>query len=70
MPQKFEDIFEKYALADPKRQSIDKAEVWNYMSGQRVIMDPIGWFGAFFECELVLVLVLMVVLRGLTGLGW
>jgi len=26
-------------------------EVFNYMKGQRAIMDPIGWGAAFFECE-------------------
>ncbi|KAK8080345.1 Caleosin related protein-domain-containing protein [Apiospora hydei] len=46
VPQKFEDIFAKYA------EGRDYLTVWdiaNVLQGQRVIMDPIGWFGAFFE---------------------
>ncbi|EED84566.1 predicted protein [Postia placenta Mad-698-R] len=46
LPQKFEDIFSKYA-ADGK--SLNKWEIWNILKGQRVLLDPIGWFGAFFE---------------------
>ncbi|KAI9739865.1 MAG: hypothetical protein M1818_004921 [Claussenomyces sp. TS43310] len=47
VPQKFEDIFAKYASGD--KQGITIGEIWLYMKGQRVIMDPIGWGGAFFE---------------------
>lgn len=49
IPQKFEDIFAKYASGN--KQGITFPEVWRYMKGQRVIMDPVGWGGAFFECE-------------------
>lgn len=49
VPQKFEDIFAKYASGD--KQGITLPEVGSYMKGQRVIMDPVGWGGAFFECE-------------------
>ena len=50
IPQKFEDIFAKYASGD--KQGITLGETWMYMKGQRVIMDPTGWGGAFFECKL------------------
>ncbi|PQE22906.1 hypothetical protein CJF30_00008474 [Rutstroemia sp. NJR-2017a BBW] len=50
VPQKFEDIFSKYGSGD--KQGITLKETWNYMKGQRCIADPIGWGGAFFECEL------------------
>jgi peroxygenase len=46
VPQKFEDIFAKYANG---RDYITIWEVWNAMKGQRCIADPIGWGGAFFE---------------------
>lgn len=49
VPQKFEDIFSKYASGD--KQGITLPEVFNYMKGQRVVLDPFGWGGAFFECE-------------------
>ena len=51
IPQKFEEIFEKYATGD--KQSISLAETCHYMKGQRVISDIIGWGGAAFECESV-----------------
>lgn len=47
MPQRFEDIFAKYAEG---RDYLTVRDIANVMQGQRVIMDPIGWFGAFFEC--------------------
>lgn len=47
VPQKFEEIFQKYATGD--KQSISKGEVLNYFKGQWNIMDPIGWGGAIFE---------------------
>jgi peroxygenase len=49
VPQKFEDIFFKYASGD--KQGITLGEVFNYLKGQRVVFDPFGWGGAFFECE-------------------
>lgn len=51
LPQKFEDIFSKYGQGKDK----DRLSFWdamNVMKGQRLIADPIGWFGAFFECNL------------------
>ncbi|KAI1297559.1 hypothetical protein EDD11_007032 [Mortierella claussenii] len=45
--QHFEDIFSKYA--PPGQDGLTINDVWNLLKGQRVIMDPIGWFGAFFE---------------------
>ncbi|TVY71517.1 putative peroxygenase [Lachnellula suecica] len=50
IPQKFEDIFAKYAGGD--KQGITAAEIRRYLKGQRLIADPIGWGGAIFECEL------------------
>ncbi|PMD46498.1 Caleosin-domain-containing protein [Hyaloscypha variabilis F] len=47
VPQKFEDIFSKYASGD--KQGITLGEVFNYLKGQRVVFDPFGWGGAFFE---------------------
>tara|TARA_R110002060_G_scaffold37691_4_gene48847 strand:+ start:990 stop:1559 length:570 start_codon:yes stop_codon:yes gene_type:complete len=49
VPQKFEDIFAKYAGGDKK--GITMGEVWTYMKGQRLYGDPIGWGAAGFECE-------------------
>ncbi|KAK8127800.1 hypothetical protein PG984_008908 [Apiospora sp. TS-2023a] len=46
VPQRFEDIFAKYA------EGRDYLTVWdiaNVLKGQRVLLDPIGWFAAFFE---------------------
>ncbi|WZH42154.1 Caleosin related protein-domain-containing protein [Fusarium acuminatum] len=49
IPQKFEDMFSKYA------DGRDYMTLWDLsrlMKGQRLIADPIGWGGAFFECEI------------------
>ncbi|KAF5622086.1 het-E-1 heterokaryon incompatibility protein [Fusarium tjaetaba] len=46
VPQKFEDIFSKYAEG---RDYLTIWDVMNLMKGQRLIADPIGWGGAFFE---------------------
>lgn len=45
-PQHFEDIFAKYARG---RDYMTIWDVLDLLKGQRCIMDPIGWFGAFFE---------------------
>lgn len=48
VPQKFEDIFAKYA------QGRDYLTIWdlsNVLHGQRCIADPVGWGGALFECR-------------------
>ncbi|KAF9319227.1 hypothetical protein BGZ91_004985 [Linnemannia elongata] len=47
VPQHFEDIFTKYA--PPGQDGLTFDDVCRMLRGQRVIMDPIGWFGAFFE---------------------
>lgn len=47
VPQKFEEIFEKYATGD--KQSISKREIMHYMKGQWDLADPIGWGGSIFE---------------------
>ncbi|KAI0758845.1 Caleosin-domain-containing protein [Fomes fomentarius] len=44
--QKFEDFFSKYAKG---KDGLTWGDLWDGLSGQRVIMDPIGWFAAFFE---------------------
>ncbi|KAI0757654.1 Caleosin-domain-containing protein [Daedaleopsis nitida] len=44
--QKFEDFFSKYAKG---KDGLTASDVWDGLKGQRVIMDPIGWFAAFFE---------------------
>lgn len=47
-PQKFEDMFAKYAGGR------DYMTIWDVLAmlkGQRLVADPIGWGGAFFECE-------------------
>lgn len=51
VPQKFEDIFAKYACS---RDYLTLSDLWRVHKGQRLIMDPIGWFGALFECECLL----------------
>lgn len=48
VPQKFEDIFAKYADGRDYLTIWDVSEV---LKGQRCIADPIGWGGAFFECK-------------------
>ncbi|KAK6829404.1 Zinc finger- ZZ-type [Apiospora arundinis] len=45
-PQHFHSIFVKYAEG---RDYLTARDIWKMLKGQRVIMDPIGWFGAFFE---------------------
>ncbi|KAJ5040456.1 uncharacterized protein L3040_006112 [Drepanopeziza brunnea f. sp. 'multigermtubi'] len=47
VPQKFEDIFAKYASGD--KQGITLKEVFDYMKGQRLYADPAGWGAAAFE---------------------
>jgi peroxygenase len=47
VPQKFEEIFSKYAQG---KDGITFWETMNLLKGQRLIMDPVGWSGAFFEC--------------------
>ncbi|KAF8862579.1 Caleosin-domain-containing protein [Acephala macrosclerotiorum] len=47
VPQKFEDIFSKYASGDKK--GITLKEMFTYMKGQRLVMDPFGWSTALFE---------------------
>lgn len=50
LPQKFEDMFAKYADG---RDYLTLGDVWALLKGQRCIMDPVGWGGAFFECKLL-----------------
>jgi peroxygenase len=49
IPQKFEDMFSKYAGG---KDSLNVWDIWNLLKGQRLIADPIGWGGAVFECKL------------------
>ncbi|KAI8939160.1 hypothetical protein NX059_004994 [Plenodomus lindquistii] len=46
VPQKFEDIFAKYASG---RDYLTIWDLSNVLKGQRCIADPIGWGGALFE---------------------
>ncbi|KAG4220624.1 hypothetical protein PC116_g30897, partial [Phytophthora cactorum] len=46
VPQRFEDVFAKYAEG---RDYLTIWDVRDLLRGQRCIMDPVGWFGAFFE---------------------
>jgi peroxygenase len=48
VPQKFEDIFAKYAGG---REYLTLEDVSRVLKGQRLIADPVGWGGAVFECE-------------------
>ncbi|KAL2875864.1 hypothetical protein SGCOL_008858 [Colletotrichum sp. CLE4] len=45
-PQKFEDMFSKYAEG---RDYMTIWDVFAMLKGQRLVADPIGWGGAFFE---------------------
>ncbi|KAJ0337045.1 hypothetical protein KNSL1_013055 [Colletotrichum chrysophilum] len=44
--QKFEDIFAKYAEG---RDYMTIGDIFAMLKGNRVILDPVGWGGAFFE---------------------
>ncbi|KAM9874677.1 hypothetical protein VDGL01_11234 [Verticillium dahliae] len=46
VPQKFEDIFAKYADGE---DYLTIRDIVNLLNGQRMIADPIGWGGAMFE---------------------
>lgn len=48
IPQRFEDLFTKYADG---RDFLTFWDVTKLLKGQRCIADPIGWGGALFECE-------------------
>ncbi len=45
---RFEDFFNKYSKG---QDGLTFRDVLDGLKGQRLIMDPIGWFGAFFECR-------------------
>ena len=47
VPQNFENIFAKYADG---RDYLTKWDIVNLLKGQRLLLDPIGWGGAVFEC--------------------
>ncbi|OAA40952.1 Caleosin [Metarhizium rileyi] len=46
VPQKFEDMFAKYSDG---RDFMTIRDIMNLLHGQRLLADPIGWGGAFFE---------------------
>lgn len=48
IPQKFEDIFAKYADG---KDSLSMWQVTCALKGQRVLADPVGSCGAFLECK-------------------
>ena len=33
------------------KDGLSKKDIWNALKGQRVLMDPVGAFGAMFECQ-------------------
>ena len=66
VPQRFEDIFAKYAEG---RDYLTIWDVSNVLKGQRCIADPIGWSGAFFECKSSQFLCLRVSLLMITGIA-
>ena len=66
VPQRFEDIFAKYAEG---RDYLTIWDVGNVLKGQRCIADPIGWGGAFFECESSRFLYLRMSLLMITGIA-
>lgn len=41
-------MFSKYGGG---KHGLTKEDIWDALKGQRVLLDPIGWFGAFFECK-------------------
>ncbi|ERF77156.1 hypothetical protein EPUS_08460 [Endocarpon pusillum Z07020] len=47
IPQKFEDIFAKYA--QPGKDTLSFWDLWNALKGQRLHGDPFGWANAFAE---------------------
>jgi hypothetical protein len=66
VPQRFEDIFAKYAEG---RDYLTIWDVGNVLKGQRCIADPIGWGGAFFECKSSQFFCLRVFLLMMTGIA-
>jgi peroxygenase len=66
VPQRFEDIFAKYAEG---RDYLTIWDVSNVLKGQRCIADPIGWGGAFFECKSSHFLSLGMLLLMITGIA-
>ncbi|THH11894.1 hypothetical protein EW146_g7881 [Bondarzewia mesenterica] len=52
VPSRFEDIFAKYASTSSPTQPADTlslSEVFRMIRGNRVAVDPFGWFAAVFE---------------------
>lgn len=47
VPQKFEDMFSKYA---DDKDFVTLRDVWNLLKGQRVVADPFGTTAAALEC--------------------
>ncbi|KAJ3311401.1 hypothetical protein HDU93_005127, partial [Gonapodya sp. JEL0774] len=47
VPQKFEEIFSKYATTDPS--GLYPKDLWRMVRGQRNVGDFVGWGGATFE---------------------
>ncbi|OAA32318.1 Caleosin [Moelleriella libera RCEF 2490] len=46
LPQKFEDVFSKY---NEGQDYLTIWNIWDLLKGQRLVADPVGWAGAFFE---------------------
>ncbi|KAK3313977.1 Caleosin related protein-domain-containing protein [Apodospora peruviana] len=47
VPQKFEDIFSKWDKND--NGALSFMELWTMIAGNRLAVDPFGWFAAVFE---------------------
>lgn len=47
VPQKFEDMFSKYA---DDKDYITVRDVFNMLKGQRLLADPFGWAAVSIEC--------------------
>ncbi|KAL7899333.1 Caleosin related domain-containing protein [Trichoderma sp. TUCIM 5745] len=53
VPQKFEDMFSKYA---DDRDYVTLKDIWNLQQGQRVLFDPFGWAAVFLEWAAIYIL--------------
>ncbi|KAF9226401.1 Caleosin-domain-containing protein [Gyrodon lividus] len=53
IPARFEDMWTKYTPANarggPPRTTMTLSELWDFMHGNRLAMDPFGWAAGFLE---------------------
>ncbi|KIJ61435.1 hypothetical protein HYDPIDRAFT_177025 [Hydnomerulius pinastri MD-312] len=62
IPAKFEDMWTKYTAAHtpkgvPPRTTMSLSELWDFMHGNRLAMDPFGWTAGFLEWATTFLLV-------------